>query len=74
MSKISKDGQEQIKIIRNALDSMFDKLNKGVFIPRGKKSKNIDGDYKEVNVFDSVKDEFETIASITSTVENWEEV
>ena len=40
MSKISKDGQEQIKIIRNALDSMFDKLNKGVFIPRGKKSKN----------------------------------
>ena len=26
MSKISKEGYEQIKIIRNALDSMYDKL------------------------------------------------
>ncbi len=26
MSKISKDGYEQITIIKNALDSMFDKL------------------------------------------------
>ena len=26
MSKISKDGYEQIQIIKNALDSMFDKL------------------------------------------------
>ena len=26
MSKISKEGYEQIKVIRNALDSMFDKL------------------------------------------------
>ena len=26
MSKISKEGYEQIKIIKNALDSMFDKL------------------------------------------------
>ena len=32
MSKISKEGYEQIKVIRNALDSMFDKLEeKGVF-------------------------------------------
>ena len=32
MSKISRDGYEQIKVIRNALDSMFDKLEaKGVF-------------------------------------------
>ena len=28
MSKISKDGYEQILIIKNALDSMFDKLEK----------------------------------------------
>ncbi len=28
MSKISKDGYEQIKVIKNALDSMFDKLEK----------------------------------------------
>ena len=32
MSQISKDGLEQINIIKNALDSMFDKLEaKGVF-------------------------------------------
>jgi hypothetical protein len=32
MSKISKDGFEQIQIIKNALDSMYDKLeNKKVF-------------------------------------------
>jgi len=32
MSKISKDGYEQIKVIRNALDSMYDKLEaKGIF-------------------------------------------
>ena len=28
MSKISKEGYEQIKVIRNALDSMYDKLEK----------------------------------------------
>ena len=27
MSKISKEGYEQIQIIKNALDSMYDKLN-----------------------------------------------
>ena len=32
MSKISRDGYEQIKVIKNALDSMYDKLeSKGVF-------------------------------------------
>ena len=32
MSKISREGYEQIKVIKNALDSMFDKLeNKKVF-------------------------------------------
>ena len=28
MSKISKEGYEQIKVIKNALNSMFDKLEK----------------------------------------------
>ena len=28
MSKISREGYEQIKVIKNALDSMFDKLEK----------------------------------------------
>ena len=32
MSKISREGYEQIKVIKNALDSMYDKLEaKGVF-------------------------------------------
>ena len=41
MSKISKEGYEQIQIIKNALDSMYDKLDKTVFVPKGKKSKNL---------------------------------
>ena len=74
MSKISKDGYEQIQVIKNALDSMYDKLNKGVFVPKGKKSKNIDGDYNEVNLFNSVKDEFQAIAGIVEQSGTWEEV
>ena len=32
MSKISNDGLEQIRVIKNALDSMYDKLeDKGIF-------------------------------------------
>ena len=74
MSKISKEGFEQIQIIKNALDSMYDKLDTSVFIPKGKKPKNIDGDYNQVNVFDSVKDEFEAIAGIVELSSTWEEV
>ena len=74
MSKISKEGFEQIQIIKNALDSMYDKLDKTMYIPIGKKSKNIDGDYNQVNVFDSVKDEFQAIAGIVELSGTWEEV
>ena len=74
MSKISNEGLEQIRIIKNALDSMYDKLNKSVFIPKGKKPKNIDGDYNEVNSFNSVKDEFEAIAGIIEKSAGWAEV
>jgi hypothetical protein len=74
MSKISKEGYDQIQVIKNALDSMFDKLDKTLYTPIGKKSKNIDGSYKSVNVFDSVKDEFEAIAGIVNESGNWEEV
>ena len=74
MSKISREGYEQIKVIRNALDSMFDKLDTVVFVPRGKKSKNIDGDYQEINVFESVKQEFEAIAGIVEQSGTWSEV
>ena len=74
MSKISKEGFEQIQVIKNALDSMYDKLNKSVFIPKGKKSKNVDGDYNEVNLFGEVQSEFEAIAGIVEISGTWEEV
>ena len=74
MSKISKEGYEQIKIIKNALDSMYDKLDRTLYAPIGKKSKNIDGGYDRVNVFDSVKDEFEAIAGIVEQSSGWKEV
>tara|TARA_Y100001937_G_C7118218_1_gene331190 strand:- start:1164 stop:1388 length:225 start_codon:yes stop_codon:yes gene_type:complete len=72
MSKISNEGLEQIRVIKNALDSMFDKLDKTVYVPKGKAPKNVDGSYEEVNVFSSVKDEFEAIAGIVSLTETWE--
>ena len=74
MSKISKEGYEQILVIKNAIESMFDKLDQSVFVPRGKKSKNIDGDYEEINVFNSVKEEFEAIAGIVELSGTWEEI
>ena len=74
MSKISKEGYEQIQVIKNALDSMYDKLDKVVFVPKGKKSKNIDGDYNEVNLFSEVQSEFEAIVGIVNESGNWEEV
>ena len=74
MSKISKEGYEQIQVIKNALDSMFDKLDKAVFIPKGKTPKNVDGDYNKVNLFNEVKDEFEAIAGIVEQSGTWEEV
>jgi hypothetical protein len=72
MSKISKDGLQQIQIIKNALDSMFDKLNSTVYI-KLKPTKNEDVNYKPTTTFSSVKDEFETIANIVSESESWEE-
>ena len=74
MSKISKEGYEQIKVIKNALDSMFDKLDRAVFIPKGKTPKNIDGSYEELNVFKSVEDEFSAIAGIIEETKTWSEV
>tara|TARA_Y100000592_G_scaffold88826_1_gene145180 strand:+ start:1463 stop:1741 length:279 start_codon:yes stop_codon:yes gene_type:complete len=74
MSKISKDGLEQIQIIKNALDSMFDKLDKTVFVPKGKLPKNVDGSYNRLNIFQSVKDEFEAIAGIVESTNTWDEI
>ena len=63
MSKISKEGYEQIKVIKNALDSMYDKLNGTVYTK-----------VKPTKVFDSVKDEFEAISGIVETAGSWEEI
>ena len=73
MSKISKEGYDQIQIIKNALDSMFDKLDTTVYT-KVKPTKNEDVNYKPTKVFDSVKDEFEAIAGIVNESGNWEEV
>ena len=73
MSKISREGYEQIKVIKNALDSMFDKLDKVVYTKR-KPTKNEDVNYKPTKVFNEVKDEFEAIAGIVELAGSWEEV
>ena len=74
MSKISKDGYDQIQVIKNALDSMYDKLDRALYIPKGKKSKNIDGNYEKVNVFETVQQEFEAISGIVEMSGTWKEV
>ena len=73
MSTISKEGYEQIQVIKNALDSMYDKLNSTVYT-KVKETKNEDVNYKSTNVFSSVQDEFEAIAGIVEEAGNWTEV
>jgi|TARA_R110000824_G_scaffold219565_2_gene406520 hypothetical protein len=72
MSKISKEGFEQITIIRNALDAMYDKLDKVVYVKR-KPTKDVDVNYIETNIFESVKTEFDAIAGIVELTRTWEE-
>jgi len=67
MSKISREGYEQIKVIKNALDAMYDKLDTTFYIKNGTK-------YKSKNVFNEVKDEFEAIAGIVELSGTWLEV
>tara|TARA_Y100000310_G_scaffold293509_1_gene323128 strand:+ start:264 stop:488 length:225 start_codon:yes stop_codon:yes gene_type:complete len=72
MSKISKEGYDQIQVIKNALNSMYDKLN-GTVYTKVKPTRNDDVNYQPTTVFDSVKDEFETIAGIVEQSGTWEE-
>ena len=67
MSKISRDGFQQIQVIKNALDSMYDKLDTTVYTKNGAK-------YESKNVFSEVQSEFEAIAGIVNESGNWEEV
>ena len=76
MSKISKEGYDQIQIIKNALDSMYDKLSGAdVYIKNdSKKVKDIEKAYSSTNVFNSVKEEFEAISGIIEISGTWKEV
>jgi hypothetical protein len=76
MSKISKEGYEQITIIRNALDTMYDKLNGDTFYTKdeSKKVRDIEKLYVSTNIFESVKEEFEAIAGIVEQTSTWEEI
>jgi hypothetical protein len=74
MSKISKEGYEQIQIIKNALDSMYDKLNKNVLVPKGKVTKNVESNFESKNPFNEVQSEFEAIAGIVAMSDTWSEV
>ena len=67
MSKISKEGYEQIKVIKAALDSMYDKLDTTMYKKKGTK-------YESTNIFESVKHEFEAISGIVEVTKTWEEV
>ena len=76
MSKISKEGYEQIQVIKNALDSVYDKLKSNTFYIKNdsKTVKDIEKLYTETNVFETVKEEFEAIAGIVANAGYWEEV
>ena len=74
MSKISKEGYEQIQVIKNALDSMYDKLHADYYTKNEGKIKDIEKLYEPKNVFQSVQDEFEAIAGIVELSGTWEEV
>ena len=63
MSAISKDGYEQIVVIKNALDSMYDKLSTPGL-----------GGIEDGGVFASVQQEFEAIAGIVELAGSWTEV
>ena len=76
MSKISKEGYDQIQVIKNALDSMYDKITTQSLYSKeeGKKVRDIEKLYTEVNTFELIQDEFEAIAGIVELSGTWEEV
>ena len=74
MSKISKEGYEQIKVIKSALDSMYDKLSGNNFYVKNQgKIKDIEKQYSMTDPFKLVNEEFEAITNIVEEAGNWEE-
>jgi hypothetical protein len=76
MSKISKEGYEQITVIKNALDSMYDKLtSQSLYVKdEGSKVRDIEKLFTEINSFELIQEEFEAIAGIVELSGTWEEV
>ena len=74
MSAISKDGYDQLKVIKNALDSMYDKLDKTVYTKTSGKIKDVEKSYIATNLFVQVQDEFEAISGIIELASNWQEI
>ena len=73
MSAISKEGYEQLTVIRNALDSMYDKLNSTVYT-KVKPTKKANFQFKPTKLFNSVQPEFEAISGIVAQADTWKEV
>ena len=76
MSKISKEGYDQIQVIKNALDSMYDKLSNADLYAKdeSRKVKDIEKLYEFCNPFELIQEEFQAIAGIVEESGNWEEV
>jgi|TARA_B100000287_G_scaffold57294_1_gene50353 hypothetical protein len=76
MSKISKEGYNQIQVIKNALNSMYDKLSNANLYSKdeSRKVRDIEKLYTQSDVFESVKEEFEAIAGIVEESGTWAEV
>ena len=57
MSKISKEGYDQIQVIKNALNAMYDKLDTNVYTKNGTKyeSKNVFSEVKQRHVWAAVR-------------------
>ena len=66
--KISNDAVDELKKIRNALDSMYDRLNTTLF----EKKVAMKTTYKEVNPFDGVSENFSYIADKLKQLESSE--
>ena len=68
------NGLEQIQIIKNALDSIHDKLSSVNFYTKLKQTKNEDVNYPPTDVFNIIQEECTSIAEIVSESETWKEV
>ena len=71
MSMISKEGYEQIKIIKNALDSMYEKLDKIVYT-KIRPTRNEDVNYKDILVTTGASEAI--LFTINSCLDNNDEI